>query len=556
MFFFNGNDKTILRICGFILLFCCFKLLIACTVCSSFLRIFIDARFELPERVQVYYGLRARYSEARSKKTAAFPAGERTMGTTDINNHVARHLRIDLGEHPGTTRLYSLRLTSFFFPDAKFSPKGIMERFGPGPGVTMSLAGEGGDRHVVVTSATDDPYIVLTEPLRHRGFFLSWLFPLAATSCVAILLSGTSLRAFPAFADMAGEKRSAAAPHFAALDGLRGLAALAVLAEHAGIMSNAVGGVGVLLFFALSGFLLALPFLRDPTRAVSGDYMLTYMRRRLLRIIPMYYTVVTALYLFGHKMPDVFRHYLFLQGDAYLWTVPQEMFFYLLLPPLALVLYGLDRVEARAAAGRIPVGVLVPTALLAAVLAGTWMARHQVVTLYGNGAARPALIGVFLSGIFFASLFQTLRARPFWTENEGERLRRGLGIAGTAGALLLLLAARRPAGFEIYDNTGAVGFLAAFFIFCVACAPGSLPAKCMNSVILRAVGVVGFSFYLLHPTALTFCRETARYFFDVELGAPTRFLAAALTAYCASACTYSWIERPFMKHRNAARRAG
>lgn len=532
------NKKNLLRFCGICILFCCFKTAVAYTACSSFMRVYIDARFERPEQVQVYYGANRRFNEARSKKTEAYPPGRRAVGKVDLNNHAARHLRLDLGESPGVARLYGLSLNSFFFPEIRFSASDIARRFVPGPGLAMRLVGD----HVELVCETTDPYLQLRDALRHRGLFLSWLLPLVMAASAFLLFSGFSPRTFPAFADLLGKKQSSAGLHFAALDGIRGVAALLVLAVHVGLLPSSVGMIGVLLFFALSGFLLAIPFAKEPARAVSPSYMRDYMKRRLLRIIPMYYTVITVLFLFRHKVPDVFRHYLFLQGDGYLWTVPQEMFFYILLPFVVAALYALTR-------GCRPLG---PVALLAAVIAVALWTRTGQLTLYGNGEYRPVMVGIFLSGMFFSFLYQTLRAQPFWDERSGALCRKALGIAGTAVLLLLLMAAYRLLPIlpppDPYRHFGLTGFLAAFVIFAVTAAPHSLLNRCMSFLPLRAVGVVSFSFYLLHPTIIVFCSEVSAYFLGIELHGMARLLVSGFVSYVFALLTYSWIEHPFMKH--------
>lgn len=553
----SDRTKKIFHLAAVILLFFCFKTAVSCLVCSSSLRVFIDARFERPEQIQVYYGVRAVFNEARSKKTAEYPAGERFEGRTDLNNQVARRLRIDLGEHVGAMRLYGLRLKSFFFhEETRFSAADIARRFAPGPGVTMRLARDG-DEYVEVLSESDDPYIVLRDALRHRGLFLSWILPLVMAVGAYLLVSGFSPRAFPAFADLLDQKQSSAGLHFAVLDGIRGLAALAVLGVHVGLVRKGIGVIGVLLFFSLSGFLLAIPFARNPDRAVSMDYMRAYMKRRLLRIIPMYYTIITVLFLFPRKLPDVFRHYLFLQGDGYLWTVPQEMFFYILLPALVVALYGLTWLKKRFAAcipsncGAI-LQILEPAALLVAAAATTSMAHRMGVTLYGDGTTLPAMVGVFINGMFFSYLYQALQDNPFWQGIHGKRL---YGSLNVAGFVILLFFALVSYGLvpgvhhlDLYKYFGYSGFLTSFIIFAVVASPGSMLARCMSWTPLRAIGVVSFSFYLLHPTFIVTCRETARYFWGIELEPAALMLVVTPVSYAASACTYSWIERPFMKH--------
>ena len=86
------------------------------------------------------------------------------------------------------------------------------------------------------------------------------------------------------------------------LDGLRGLAALAVFLSHVSLMLPAPsfferaaltplhvlwdGAAAVDLFFVLSGFVLALPFVGDTARELSYP---AFMLRRALRILPAYW---------------------------------------------------------------------------------------------------------------------------------------------------------------------------------------------------------------------------------------------------------------------------
>ncbi|MFZ2021075.1 MAG: acyltransferase family protein [Terracidiphilus sp.] len=82
------------------------------------------------------------------------------------------------------------------------------------------------------------------------------------------------------------------------LDGLRGIAVLAVILHHyfswLPITGAAFGGLGVNLFFVLSGFLITsiLLQLRD-----KEHYFSVFYSRRALRIFPPYYLGI-AVYLF------------------------------------------------------------------------------------------------------------------------------------------------------------------------------------------------------------------------------------------------------------------
>ncbi len=74
--------------------------------------------------------------------------------------------------------------------------------------------------------------------------------------------------------------------------------------------------------------------------------------------------------------------------------------------------------------------------------------------------------------------------------------------------------------------------------------------KMLNNSLIRYVGIVGYSFYLLHPYAIFMIRHAIEHFFNVphlnvnefwQLGAG--FILTLLLA----SVTYTTIERPFLR---------
>jgi len=151
------------------------------------------------------------------------------------------------------------------------------------------------------------------------------------------------------------------------MDGLRAIAALFVFSVHfnqmvrleytagpfdiAKLMAN--GNHGVSLFFSLSGFLLSLPFWRAFFNAKPLPDFRKYLIRRLARIIPGYYLLLTLLVFVGRlwEIPgawfDIVSHYLMVFNfteftifsiNPPFWTLAVELQFYLLLPALFLCL--------------------------------------------------------------------------------------------------------------------------------------------------------------------------------------------------------------------------
>ncbi|MBX3463748.1 MAG: acyltransferase [Planctomycetes bacterium] len=167
---------------------------------------------------------------------------------------------------------------------------------------------------------------------------------------------------------MPADPRATAAPaRIEALDGVRGLAIVAVVAMHATLFTTVhprvpaeplaqalqLGWSGVDLFFVLSGFLITGILLRQKDRP---HYFRDFYARRALRIFPLYYAVL-ALLLFVLQRPptsgaEKASYLLYYQNLAWLcghdvhpdlartitWSLAVEEQFYLLWPAVVWLL--------------------------------------------------------------------------------------------------------------------------------------------------------------------------------------------------------------------------
>lgn len=85
------------------------------------------------------------------------------------------------------------------------------------------------------------------------------------------------------------------------LDGLRAFAVVAVILDHTGLPGFEGGGIGVDVFFALSGFLITALLLEEWRS--GGVSLLGFWRRRALRLVPCLLAVVGACWLLLPWLP-------------------------------------------------------------------------------------------------------------------------------------------------------------------------------------------------------------------------------------------------------------
>jgi peptidoglycan/LPS O-acetylase OafA/YrhL len=305
-----------------------------------------------------------------------------------------------------------------------------------------------------------------------------------------------------------GQPRSRYRP-MASLDGLRGIAVLIVIASH---LANAkllawpnlsgIGKSGVYLFFVLSAYLLSRGLL-----APAGDtlreprFWMDYLLRRVLRIWPLYLAVVVLSFVLTtlgaqgwHYQLDaaaLWRHLTLREGQDVLWSIPVEFTFYIVLPPLILLLAALPR-------GR--KGVLAGAALLMGLM---WLSSALWAPggMQGNDVRLGFYMPVFLFGVLAA-----------WLERNCDLSGRAVlwGLLAMAGGLLWLLtipsvwAGLSGAVFNQGLNHGwfmFFGGLWAGLLLAVLHGPEWLRSL-FSWAPLRFVGVISFSAYLWHMPVL------------------------------------------------------
>ena len=350
------------------------------------------------------------------------------------------------------------------------------------------------------------------------------------------------MSASPAGTAETGTASAVDGSRLAGMDGLRAVAALAVLGYHTlgalnlhrtadfGGITARMGNQGVAVFFVLSGFLLHLPFVGAYIDARPLPRLPAFYWRRAVRIFPAYWLAFSTYVAFGFmslaSLWDAFLYYGLLHvydgrrvlgGLGVSWTLCVELSFYLLLP---LLTCGLGRFAGGRSRERRLWASLAAVSLL--YLVGT---LYRVVAVQSAQpppalSVLPAMLDWFALGMGLA----VLRA-------AGERSRAVPALVATLvriPALSWLLAAELfwvvvqfdlPRGFEpatSLQRLGAhpfVGLAAFFFVLPVALQSGSRlpsPLDTLNSPVVRRLGLISYGIFLWHRIWIAVVLDIAR----------------------------------------------
>lgn len=311
-----------------------------------------------------------------------------------------------------------------------------------------------------------------------------------------------SRRAMPATAPSSAERG-----RFAGVEGLRAVAAIAVLVSHVAAYSGSAGPdfwgralnatqIGVTIFFLISGFVLYRPFLlaRAAGRSVA---VASYARRRFFRIAPPYWAILTALAIWpglsGGVLGDhalkyygfaqIYGSYDILGGLRPAWSLCTEVTFYAALPVLAWCLRA-TRARSR--------GALLEIAALAALAVAAALFHKYTVDAgrLGLGRTLPANLDWFALGMIVAVLSVDAAALPAWMTRWTARP--ALALAAAAGVYLVITR-------EAFPDHVLMGV--ASFLVLAALVLGPKRAALHRVLSTRGfteIGLISYSVFLLH----------------------------------------------------------
>jgi peptidoglycan/LPS O-acetylase OafA/YrhL len=318
-----------------------------------------------------------------------------------------------------------------------------------------------------------------------------------------------------------------------ALDGVRGIAILLVIAFH--YFGVAGGATGVDVFFVLSGFLISTLLLEERTAAGRVDLRAFYVRRarRLfpaLAAVMLVYLAVTAAvgddrivaalagisYVANILLASgssVFRG----SGLTHLWSLAEEEQFYVIWPALLILL-----ARSRRALMLIVAGYL----LLSAWRAGLWIHGAAVYRIYDGPDTRATAL-VAGAGLAVYRHRYGLRAGEW---------------AGQLGACAVLFGVFFGWAVNFWPTLGQPTFEIGIVLLIAAALSETSIARGLATRPLVWVGKRSYSLYLWQ-----FVGAACVYLFGA--GIPATIAGIALAFICAD-LSYRFVETPFRRRRS------
>lgn len=312
-------------------------------------------------------------------------------------------------------------------------------------------------------------------------------------------------------------------------DGLRGIAIIFVLLSHLGnsgifvlpIEHNAIGKIGVWLFFILSALLLTNRFYVDLLNTQNKKYCTyNFIIRRIFRIYPLFlFALILHLYVNHLDISSLINHLFLMEGYGELWAISIEFQYYFLI--IAFVYLSIY----------LSIRVLIMITFIFLIISY-----------------------IYSDLIFSNSLILLVKILPFWvgsiiaikvkfdnTNNIlfNEKINYLLSTISFGFILFTTYLYRTAIMENNLNHTFTINILItiSFSIFLVFSYYSSYIYKIISSTPLVFIGRISFSLYLMHMFVIVFLKDYNSIFIILGI-----FLFSYLT--------YLFIEKPFIKIGN------
>lgn len=349
-----------------------------------------------------------------------------------------------------------------------------------------------------------------------------------------------------------------------ALDGLRALAVIAVVIYHMNATILQSGLLGVTIFFVLSGYLITGLLIREwsTTRKIN---LPQFWLRRVRRLFPaIVFVLAGTIVLTAAFAPDMltklrndlpaallfFTNWWYIFQDVsyfeamgapspvtHFWSLAIEEQFYLIWPPLLLLLFS-RRVKKR----HIQLGLLIVAVASAAAMALFYTPQADPSRVYYGTDTRAfsLLIGAFLAFEFPPARINGHGQRGFTARDR--RIALIIGGAALAGILVMMVVVNGYSPFLYYGGILLLSLLTGALI--ITLADGRSPlARFFALRPLVWIGKLSYSIYLWHYPLLllmnprNFTGETPWF----------AYVGQALVILAVSAVSYYLVETPLRR---------
>ena len=366
---------------------------------------------------------------------------------------------------------------------------------------------------------------------------------------------------------------------FPALDGVRAVAAFAVVLTHVGFITGrslrsdligpllSRGDCGVTIFFLLSGFLLYRPFALYALGQAPRPLVVQFLWRRALRIFPaLWLTVAITLAVittYRVRASDYLQYLLLIQtydnhdfdpNLSQLWTLAVEIAFYALIPVLAtLAVRGGGPPEAALRRQFAMLALLAVEALVFNIAESHTSLVHSQGLLW-----LPAYLDWFAIGMALAVLtsapascqaFRPLRrVLHDWARAPGTCLLVAAVLYLISTLPLGIPRTLAPATFIQWTTQHYLYAAVAFFVLLpFVLGDGGAIGRVLGSRIANFLGNVSYSVYLWHVPLMLLLqrklgyREFHGHFIEV-------LSVATVATVVVAAASWYWFERPILRY--------